>query len=143
MVSSNQIKNKKKYSSEIDSSVIRGDFRPNSKLYPEPAILRINNVLGFFLLLSILASMVSYLAVMVKENKIKEVQVFTNKINYENIDMQNKVDYLKSFYIIDNKVSKINFLKKPDKVIEIRANKPIPLIHDNGKKTKITSESGF
>ena len=61
------------------------------------------------------------MAVVTRESVVKDLHFKTNKIYYENIDLQNSVDNLKSFYAIDNQVSKINFLKKADKVIEVKA----------------------
>ena len=61
------------------------------------------------------------MVVVSREAVVQDLHFKTNKIYYENIDLQNSVDNLKSFYAIDNQVSKINFLKKADKVIEVKA----------------------
>ncbi len=68
------------------------------------------------------------MAVISRESVVQNIHTKTNKIYYENIELQNKVDNLRSFYAIDNKVSKINFLKKADKVIEVKAVNNIELL---------------
>jgi preprotein translocase subunit Sec63 len=102
--------------------VIKGDFSTSYKLnYRELGVYKFNKFLAYCILALILSSMVSYMAVVNRECVVKDIHTKTNQMFYENIDLQNKVDNLKSFYAIDNKVSKINFLKKADKVIEVRA----------------------
>lgn len=99
--------------------VIKGDFSSRKINYKEPGIYKLNRTASLFLILFVILSIISYFCVLLRANVIKELHTETNKISYENIELQNKVDVLKSFYSIDTKVSKIDFLKKPDKVIEV------------------------
>lgn len=101
--------------------VIKGDFSTYKINHKELGIYKVNRLAASFLTMLVLFSICSYTAVLFREKIVKDVHAETNKIYYENIELQNKVDTLKSFYSIDNKVSKINFLKKPDKVIEVKA----------------------
>jgi len=101
--------------------VIQGDFTPYKINYRELRIYKFNKFMAFCLLTLVVLSMASYFAVVLRESVVKDLHVKTNKIYYENIDLQNNVDNLKSFYAIDNKVSQIDFLKKADKVIEVKA----------------------
>jgi hypothetical protein len=101
--------------------VIKGDFSSYKINYKELRIYKLNKLIASCLLLFVILSMASYMAVVSREVVVKDLHIKTNKIYYENIDLQNKVDNLKSFYAIDNQVSKINFLIKPDKVIEVKA----------------------
>ncbi len=102
-------------------SVIKGDFSSYKINYREFRIYKFNKFLAFCLILLAVLSTTSYMAVVSREAIVKDIHINTNRLYYENIDLQNNVDNLKSFYEIDNKVSKINFLKKPDKVIEVKA----------------------
>lgn len=122
--------------------VVKGIF-PSSSKHKELKILKINKTLTAALLVAIVLSMSSYWGVITKENSIKQLHQNTNKLNYENIELQNKVEYLKSFYTIDNKVSKIDFLKKPDKILEINSTKLLPLKANTRQIQNITSVSGF
>lgn len=87
--------------------------------------------------------MLSYLGVVAQESRIKELHSAANKVNYENIELQNKVDYLKSFYVLDDKVQKIDFLKKPDRIIEVESNDETPIIQEKKKKFDVTPVPGF
>ena len=101
--------------------VIKGDFS-SYKINPrELKIYKFNKFIAYCLLFFVVLSMATYTAVVSRESIVKDIHNKTNKIYYENIDLQNSVDNLKSFYAIDNKVSKINFLKKADRVIEVKA----------------------
>lgn len=116
-------------------SVIKGDFSSYKINYRELRIYKFNKFLAFSLLTLAFLSMASYLAVVLREVTVKDIHNKTNKIYYENLDLQNSVDNLKSFYAIDNKVSKINFLKKADNVIEVKAvNNVVSKIKNNADK---------
>jgi hypothetical protein len=95
------------------------------------------------LLITMILSMVSYFCVTARENRLKELHIATNQLNFENIELQNSVDYQKSFYVIDNRVQNINFLKRPDKVIEVRRSINAPAVKDNESASNIVSVSGY
>ncbi len=134
--------NKKQFSTH-QNPVVRAKFPAKTSVYPKPAILKINKILAFSLLAAVFLSMASYLGVIAKENKIKEFHSLTNRINHENIQLQNQVDYLKSFYLIDHKVQKVDFLKKPDKVIEVNGQHKMPVFSDNKEFFDITTAPGY
>lgn len=133
----------KKKNKQQKNSLLKGNFPEQSSIYPKPKILRINSFIAFLLSLSIVLSMISYLGVVAKEHKIKDLHSVTNKINYENIELQNKVDYLKSFYSIDNKVQKIDFLKKADKVMEVSKKNKYPVIEYSKKEFTVPCVPGY
>ena len=117
----NIFKYKPKKSGLTKRPVIKGDFSTYKINHRELKIYKLNKFMAFVLLIFAGLSMASYMAVINKESVVKNIHSDTNKIYYENIELQNKVDSLKSFYSIDHKVSKIDFLKKADKVIEVDA----------------------
>ncbi|HSA07019.1 MAG TPA: hypothetical protein P5556_07545 [Candidatus Gastranaerophilales bacterium] len=134
---------KKKQVSKNQNRVIQGKFSEQNSAYKKPVIIKINVILAFALLLSVVLCMVSYLGVIAKESKIKELHISTNKINYENIELQNKVDYLKSFYNVDDKVQKIDFLKKADQVMEVKERNEIPVLAKNKSVFNAPSVPGY
>lgn len=120
--------------------VIKGDFSSYKINYKELRIYKFNKFFAFCLLMLAIFSLGSYMAVISRESVVQNIHTKTNKIYYENIELQNKVDNLRSYYAIDNKVSKINFLKKADKVIEVKAVNNIELLkkmNDNSNKHNI------
>ena len=136
-------KSNKKKITVPQKSLIRGKFPAQVSIYPKPRILRVNSILFVALAAAVMFSMISYLAVTAKESSVKELHFSTNKINYENIELQNRVDYLKSFYAIDDKVQKIDFLKKADKVMEVEEKNSIPVFLDNRSFFNVTSVPGY
>lgn len=128
-----------------DSPIVRGKFPNQQENYRKPAILKINSVLAIGLLITILSSILSYMTVLAKESNVKKLHADTNKLNYENIELQNKVDYLKSFYYLDNKVQKLDFLKKPEQIIEVPSYTKIPVLPAKKKKLEdeVSTVPGF
>ena len=127
-----------------DKHIIRGKIPSRQSLeYERSTLLQVNVVLGFCLFIVLIMCMVSYVLVVSREIKVKELHSSANKINYENIELQNKVDQLKSFYVLDNKVHKMDFLKKPDQVIEVKSNGQKPVVVEDKKKIDVTPVSGF
>lgn len=102
-------------------SVIKGDFSSYKINYREMRIYKFNKFLAFLLLLFVVIAIIMAITVVFRGNTARELHNKTVKINYENTELQNKVDNMKSFYSIDTKVSKIDFLKKADRVIEVKA----------------------
>lgn len=136
-------KPKEKEIKKPKKGVVCGKISPQKSVYEKPAILRTNAIIGGCLVVAVILSMVSYMGVVSKETKVKELHSVTNKVNYENIELQNKVDYLKSFYVLDDKVQKIDFLKKPDQIIEVAPNYKNPIVLQKKKKFDMTSVPGF
>ncbi len=125
------------------NSVIKGKFPGQASVYKKPAVLKLNSMLAVALIPAVIISMISYLGVIAKESKVKDLHLVTNKINYENIELQNKVDYLKSFYTIDDKVQKIDFLKKADRVLEVEKKNKIPVSASTRLTYDITAVPGY
>lgn len=116
---------------------------PPPRMYKKPALFGINIVLGFILLIAMILAMVSYFSVTARESRIKELHASTNQLNYENIELQNKVDSLKSFYVLDTKVQKIDFLKKPDKVMEVNETANTRTVRDREDFKNIIPVTGY
>jgi hypothetical protein len=124
--------------------IIKGDFSSYKIDHKELSLFKLNKFMAFCLLAFAVFSMISYIAVIFREAVIKDIHTKTAGIFYENIDLQNKVDNLKSFYSIDNKVSKINFLQKADKVIEVKdINKPVKIKNIRDKHNLKQLPAGF
>ncbi len=143
MLSQGLKENKKKKISIARKSPVKGNLPESINAYKKPGILKINTILAYSLIPAILTSMISYLGVIAKENRVKDLHFLTNKLNYENIELQNRVDYLKSFYTIEDKVQKIDFLKKADKVMEVPRKSKKPVLMDNKQFFQVTSVPGY
>ena len=85
-------------------------------------IFILNSTLSAVLIGLILSSMVCYSFVVSKQKYINTLQSDTRRLNIENNDLQNKVDYLKSFYNVDSKITYYDYLVKPKQVLEVKGS---------------------
>lgn len=99
--------------------IINGYF-PTHKTYKEMAIARVNRTLCVLLLISILVSAVSYYFVTANEITLNKYRKQTLALNDENVELQNKLDYLKSYYNVDKAMQKQHLLQKANTVIEVK-----------------------
>ncbi len=101
------------------SPIINGYF-PTHKTYKEMAIARINRTLCIFLFMALITSAVSYYFVTANEITLNKYRKQTLALNDENVELQNKLDYLKSYYNVDKAMQKQHLLQKADTVIEVK-----------------------
>ena len=99
--------------------VIDGYF-PTHKTYKEMAITRVNRTLCSILILFILVSAVSYYFVTASEITLNKYRKQVLALNDENVELQNKLDYLKSYYNVDKAMQKQHLLQKAKTVIEVK-----------------------
>ena len=112
------------------NSVIDGYF-PKHKTYKEMAIARVNRSLCGLLLLFILKSAISYYFVTASEITLNKYRKQVVALNDENVDLQNKLDYLKSYYNVDKAMQKQHFLQKAKTVMEVKDSYTVaPLAKD-------------
>jgi hypothetical protein len=133
---------KKAQQSPMQNPIIRADF-PIYEDVKQLPVFKFNRFLSCILVLSIFISIVSYSMVIAKENAIVAYHNKANDVNYDNIELKNKVDYAKSFYNVNNKINKISFLKKADKVMEVKAVTTNPVIVNNSDKVEVQPISGY
>ena len=103
----------------IKTPVIDGYF-PTHKTYKEMAITRVNRSLCSILILFILTSAVSYYFVTASEITLNKYRKQALALNDENVELQNKLDYLKSYYNVDKAMQKQHLLQKAKNVIEVK-----------------------
>ena len=120
---------RKSYGNEINryqkqtDPIVRGYF-PKHKTHKERVISTVNRTLCTILSLLIMTSLISYYCVTSSEHKLNVIRKHTLALNYENVELQNKLDYLKSYYNVDKKMKQNRKLSKARNVIEIPAVLP-------------------
>ena len=100
--------------------VISGYF-VKEKSYKEIIISRINAALCGVLCVLLFVCLVSYYFVVQSEMELRKTSKETIALNYDNSDLQNKLDNLQSFSNVDMQVSKLNMLQRAKQVIELSA----------------------
>ena len=109
------------------------------KTYKEMAIARVNRTLCGLLGMFIFVSLISYYFVTSSEMTLNKIGKETTKLNNENVELQNKLDYLRSFNNVDKLVRSRNMLNTAKQVIEVPAAAAV-LTHHN-KTSKIDPNS--
>jgi|GEM_PF-1632669 len=133
---------KKAKQSPMHNPIIRADFPVYEDVRQLP-VFKFNRFLSCVLGVSILISVVSYSMVIAKENAIIAYHNKANDVNYDNIELQNKVDYARSFYNVNDKITKIHFLTKAEKVLEVKAVTTNPVIVNKSEKVEVQPISGY
>lgn len=143
MVSSaKSISHKQIQRQHIENPIIKGDFEHQQSTKTK-VMFRFNSFLGSMLVVSIIVSMVSYSMVAAKETQVSVIHDDTTEINFENIELQNKVDHARSFYNINDKIAHVNFLTKPDKIMEVKADANAPSVNAKNEEVKVQPVSGY
>lgn len=102
------------------NQIISGYFI-KEKSYKEMVIARINNFLCGVLALLVMVCLVSYYYVINGEIQLNQIRKETLAINYENEDMQHKLDILQSFSNVDKQVARTKILQTAKQVMELSA----------------------
>ena len=122
MVAIRQTENiKRNYRLANDNKVISGYFN-KYVVYKETVIAKVNSTLSFILFLLVLLTVGSYYFTSLSEVKLNALRKEVIAINDENIELQNKLDYLSSFYNVDRTIKNANILQTAKRVMEVDAN---------------------
>lgn len=117
-----------------NNQIISGYFL-NEKSYKEMIIARVNRFLYIALGVLVLFCLICYYFVSCKEVQLNLISRETLELNYENDELQYKVDSLQSYYNVDKAVSKSNILERAKKVVEVDATN-LPNYNFNKKLPK-------
>ncbi len=126
-VSNNSVKNekisenKKQDNRNVQQNQIISGYFIKEKSYKEMVIARINNFLCGVLSLLVLVCLVSYYYVINGEIQLNQIRKETLAINYENEDMQHRLDILQSFSNVDKQVTRTKILQTAKQVMELSA----------------------
>ena len=129
--------------SAYTNPVISGYF-VKEKSYKEIIISRINTALCGILACLVILCLASYYFVVKSEIELRKLSKETIALNYDNSDMQNKLDNLQSFSNVDMQVSKLNMLQRAKQVIELSAADLPAVNYDSaGKDATINRYLGY
>lgn len=110
----------------------------------EQLVLMLNTT--FLILIGVFSVgfLIIYSLVAVKEDKLASLHSKINELNYENIELENKLENVKSYYSVDNKVAESNTLDKAKKVIEIDTLNQKEVIHHHPNlNNNLNTATGF
>ncbi len=110
----------------------------------EQLVLMLNT--AFLVLIGIFSAgfLVIYSMVAIKEDKLASLHSKINELNFENIELENKLENVKSYYSVDNKVAESNTLDKAKKVIEIDTLAQKEVVHHHPNvNNNLSTATGF
>lgn len=123
-----------------NNHIISGYFI-NQQSYKQMVIERINTFLYGILGILIITCLVGYYFVTISEVKLNRIQKETLTLNYENEELQNKLDNLQSYYNVDKTVSKTNMLQRAREIMELPAQTPPDIKFEKNRKNYMPSWS--
>ena len=84
-----------------------------------------------------------YSVVALSEAKLANLHSKISELNYENTDLENKLENVKSFYSVDNKVSSSDVFEKAKNVLEVNRVDAKMLPHTQPKTNNLNTVTGF
>jgi len=104
-------------------------------------------VLNFVLLSMVgvltLAFIGVYSFVAINETKLSNLHSQISELNYENIDLENKLENVKSYYSVDTKVASNTDFDKAKNVLEVNHVNAKTLQHSEPKTNNLNTVTGF
>lgn len=139
-----QVARKPKVKQQIytPADIIRGNFPVYDSL-KSIKLGNLNRIFATSIVVSLVLSVGVYAFVVAKQSQIETLHVETKKINAENVELQSKLESLRSFDNIDARLSVNKFLKRPEKVIEVKSNIPNLKVKFEQKGPNIESMLGY
>jgi hypothetical protein len=89
----------------------------------KPDKMPVKKIVMIILVVAIVSSMISYTLVLSKESNLLSLHKQTSKIQMENIEIKTNVEFARSLYNVETKAMSVSYLHKPEKVIEVEADK--------------------
>lgn len=109
---------RKIYTYPDDNKIIGGYF-DKYRIYKELAVTKVNKTLCLLIGLLIIVTLISYYFVTSSEIELNTLRKEIISVSEENIELQNKLDYLSSFYNVDKTIKNKNLLNTAKQVIEV------------------------
>lgn len=84
-----------------------------------------------------------YSLVALSETKLAQLHSEISDLNYENTDLENKLENIKSYYSVDTKVSSSALFDKAKNVIEVEQVDAKAIEHQTPRGTNLNTVTGF
>jgi len=124
------------------ADVIKANF-PVYQSFKNIKLAKLNKFLSLVLASSMLFSFGMYSFVVLKQKHIEAIHDATKTINAENMEFQTKLDYLKSFANVNEKILADGNLQQPVKIIEVKNKIPDIDVKVSPKGKEIGSMLGY
>ena len=118
----------------------KNQVRPKSN---QEKILRLNYALVCFGGVVAIAFIAIYSMVALSETRLANLHSEISDLNYENIDLENKLENVKSYYSVDTKVSSNASFEKAKNVIEVEQVNAKTVQHQEPQGSTLNTVTGF
>ena len=119
----------------------------NTKTHERKDVHQINTIINFTLLsiggILTLAFIGIYSIVAISETNLANLHTQISELNYENIELENKLENVKSYYSVDTKVSASTDFDKAKNVIEVNKVDAKTPPHIAPKNDALNTVTGF
>lgn len=124
------------------SDIIKANF-PVYQSLKNIRLVNLNKFLSFILVSTMLFSLGMYSFVVSKQKQIEAIHFATKTLNNENLELKTKVDYLRSFDNVNEKIMASGNLQQPMKIIEVNTKIPDINVKVSSKGREIGSMLGY
>ena len=118
-----------------------------TKIEPQKAIANNPTALNFALLalgtFFTICFIAVYSIVALSETKLANLHTKISDLNYENIELENKLENVKSYYSVDNKISNSADFEKAKNVLELNHVDVKIKPHHKPKNSNLNTVTGF
>ncbi|MEI8378067.1 MAG: hypothetical protein WCF95_05980 [bacterium] len=124
------------------ADIINANF-PVYRSLKNVRLANLNKFLSFVLASAMVFSFGMYSFVVSKQKQLETMHEATKAINNENLDLKTKLDYLKSFDNVNEKIMASGNLQQPVKIIEVNTRIPNINVKVQSKSKEIGSMLGY
>ncbi|MCQ2958035.1 MAG: hypothetical protein MJ180_03925, partial [Candidatus Gastranaerophilales bacterium] len=117
--------------------------KTNKKTSPENIGLAINITMLICCGIFAFAFVSVYTIVSLSETKLSNLHSKISELNYENIELENKLENVKSYYSVDTKVSSTADFDKAKNVLEVNHVNAKTVEHNEPQTNNLSTVTGF
>ncbi len=124
------------------ADIIKANF-PVYQSLKNLRLVNLNKFLSFVLASTMVFSFGMYSFVVSKQKQLETIHDATKTLNNENLDLKTKLDYLRSFDNVNEKIIAAGNLQQPIKIIEVNTKIPDINVKVSPKSREIGSMLGY
>jgi len=132
-----------KKSNRVTSPIKKSRPVQKSKTSVKQKVDKLNFVLVSASCLFAIAFTAVYSIVAISETKLSNLHSQISEMNYENIELENKLENVKSYYSVDTKVASSADFSKAKHVLEVNHVNAKIIAHNKPKSNHLNTVTGF
>ena len=142
IVPKDNVQKKHKYQT-VPVKKTTSNIKKNAKISVQQRITMLNFALLSACGIFTIAFIAIYSIVALSETKIANLHSKIHELNYENIELENKLENIKSYYSVDNKVASTAVFEKAKNVLELNHLDAKEVYHAKPNNNHLNTITGF